>query len=390
MKLANQTPKNIINSIILILSVLIALGTINSCQSQRINSQDDTTTTTTTTPESYLEEPSNSATSESSDYDECLQCYDKVTRTSQLIAEQLKLDRKHNEMVKRFQKSLRASSGNQTRKANKLPTSPPAKRQNNSTSTSNNTVRNRALTSTDLDSESIVISRLRVARSSPDEQLKLRSLNEKLELALKQMKHKQTQHHNETCNSLYGIRDCVESLSRQCLGNLQYHSHDTFQQQWLNKFNCPPSNNPKFRPYAYFHRSVDGFKQEEQQKVGIARQSSHEEDVQKRLNKIFQGQHPMAPFGVMLKPHLNKEASARFQQQQQHQQQQTLSSASKTNVGAGRHLLYELADSSSVVNNGQHNQEQQQLAFLGSQMFLIPCFLILLLSLIATTVRLHR
>lgn len=225
----------------------------------------------------------------------------------------------------------------------------------------------------------IVVSRLRVARSANYENSDP-SITEfdstsnypkrNTHQELKKLRHKQRQQVNETCKSIYDVQKCLDRISRECLGELQFHSLEVFANQWFNKFNCPPQSNPGFKPFAELTRSIP---KDEREKVPIARRLPSEEEIQKRMEMIFGG--PRTSLGVMLKPGLTRTASQKF------------NSLSNQNF-----------DSSDVDANGQlkarnifsgneidHSTRKSYLSPLTGQLLLIPCFLVLLVFIITLT-----
>lgn len=305
-----------------------------SYSSMQIATGETATTTTETSPGS-LEDPTNSATTsdggELSD-DICYRCYDKIKAAEDLIAIQSNLVAKQKKLIHRKNKAaaeaaakaalnpFRSSSSSSNTTANTsnqntqdIQTSPTGKlnsRTINRKPNNNSTVRNRTL---QYQSEPIVISRLRVARS-PSEQQQFSNKNKfgrnKKDPDLKQLKQEQEHQLNETCRSLSAVQECLSELSRTCIGDLQFHSLEVWSNQWHSKLNCPYRNNPNLRVFPGL-ATKNWYSNDEREKSPIARPVSSDEEVRKRLDKMFPN-GAMRPPGVMLKPTLTGLATQQF------------------------------------------------------------------------------
>lgn len=384
------------------------------------------TITTELPPASNIEDPTNSATTSDSGEDEiCFRCYESVKIAQSSIAIQLDLVNKQNKLIKQQNKAAAAaaaafsSSSTTPSPSYTTTTAPlvsvrkPTKQQRNQRGENSTTTTSTIASSTpntrirSLENhEPIVVSRLRVARSADLQQQRLASGQLELgsrgfrrnqhpksvkEPALKQLKHKQEQQLNETCKSLYEAQQCLNGISRECLGDLQFHSQEVYMKQWLGKLNCAPINDPTLRPYKWITRTIPRI--QEPEKVPIPRPISSQEEIQKRLDAMFGGRS-RSPIGVMLKPTLTSSASQKFNSLLESVQQQQIlqggPSADSYSV-KGRHLLS--ANEVMASNFYGHHQNDQsqpeggQLLAMTSQLLLVPAFLILIVLFVTLTSR---
>lgn len=345
---------------------------------------DTRTTSTTSEPNPVVEDTLNSATSESSEEENpCEQCYDRVENAQTFISVQLELLERQKYLIRQKQKSANANSivKNSTTKRPRM--------QQNQTASG----RSRSLLNNDNSDELIVVSRLRVARStesgnplgrtqSVGDVKPRRKSKKNINPELKQLEHKQKQNLNETCKSLYELKNCLTESSSECVGDLQYHSFDIFYDQWMTKFNCPPINNPGFKPLKYLTRSIP---QLDREKVPVARPITSPEEVQKRLDAMFGGRPAL---GVMLKPTLTMSATQKFNsinsgESQQQQQQFDGDVYSQTKE---RHLLI----GNSVLELKVLKQSGTQLKPMTSQLIIIPGLLIVMLALLTLVNRYYK
>lgn len=195
--------------------------------------------------------------------------------------------------------------------------------------------------------------------------------------ALKQWKNKQKQQLNETCKSLLELQSCLNGISRECLGNFHYHSHEVFSTQWLSRLHC---HDPNLKPYRNLIKSV---LVQETEKVPVPRPIPTPEETQAKLDAIF-GSMNIGRSGVIL-PTLTRTATQKFNAMGQQEQQLDKGGLSQESYFKGRHLLSanEILDyksQSSPLKN-------PSAGFITSQLLLIPCFLVILIALITTTMR---
>lgn len=374
------------NSVIVILGLLLA----SSChQAPKLLVA---ALTSTSSPSTSIEDPNNSATtSESETTDDeaiCLRCYDHVKMAQGLIANHESLVKQQKELIRNPKQPLisnHAAGVNQRRTKPRQVSAAPR-------NVTQIVGRNRTLADL-LESNPIVVSRLRVARSpnrlesvqsngltaarnversfdqvTTDSDNQLRITKDK---ALKSLKHKQEQQFNKTCKSLYEVQKCLSEISRECLGNLQFHSHEVFLRQWLNKLNCPPAHNPSFKPYAALIRSIT--KVEEPEKVPISRPISSPEETRKRLVER------MGPLGVMLKPTLTRTATQRFNSI--NQGGTVTEGINEPRPTRGRHIL----TTGSIIEYEPKQPIDNQIAI--GQILLIPCFFVILVAFLTLTSR---
>lgn len=270
-------------------------------------------TTTELEPQVQLDEPTNSAASEMQaddsgatqsstpmDEDVCVRCYDKVRQAQDLLDVYDSLLRKQKKLISRKKAAAEAAAASSSRPSQ-------VDRQNS-------TVRSRTLLNTQ--PEPIVVSRLRVARSpasAVEQQHQFRSqsfnsagLNKK-DLELERLKREQQRQKDSTCKLLSEVRDCLDQLSRECIGNLQFHSYEVFSDQWHGKLRCPYANNPSLRPLpGLLPRSIG-----DETKLPVPRPISSDDEVRQRLRKILPDRQPPRSLGVMLtKPTMNSMALA--------------------------------------------------------------------------------
>lgn len=284
-------------------------------------------------PAAYIEDPTNSATSESSE-DMCLRCYDQVKQAQSSLAILENLARQQKNHIRQktnnnkllspsapFQPSSTPSSSRRPKLANQVAAPAQQTTRNNNTH-SNPSALQPAYSNpiSDQPSRPIVVSTLRVARSpasngnsrfyggsehfaaptnSEQQQQHQHTRSISVDPTLKQLKHKQQQQVNETCKSLHEVQQCLDEIAQECLGNLQFHSLEVFSKQWLTKINCPPSNDPSFKPFGELIRSIPRI--EEREKVPVPRPISSQEETRKRLDAMLVASKTMSPpLGVML------------------------------------------------------------------------------------------
>lgn len=248
-------------SVILLLSFLLAASSRLALAQQPRPSLAGPTSTVA--PASSLEDTNNSGPDDEAI---CLSCYNDVNVAQGLIAEHESLAKRQKELV-RMRKPQRHVRQQVPSEHAHDPSAP------------------------------IVVSRLRVGRSSAA----TNQTKSSRDISLKQLKHKQEQQLNKTCNSLYQLDKCLRDIDRECLGNLHFHSHEVFQKQWMNKLNCPPANNPNARPFAGLIRSIP---KTDEEKVPIVRPISSKEETQEKLGSLGKGL--MNPIGVFLNPSLTR------------------------------------------------------------------------------------
>lgn len=338
-----------------------------------------TPTTTTNQPTSYIEDSLNAATSESSDdSDACqLRCFEQVQTFQGLFRVHKALIKEQKKLVQKFK-----SASTTTPIPNTTTRKPKQQQSSNST-----LIRNRTLNE-NMENAPIIVSRLRVARSPTqtyannnnnnqemDNNAKSGQAKKKFDSTLKQLKHKQKEQFNETCKSLHEMHQCLERISHECIGDLQFHSLEVFADQWSGKLNCPPSNNPSFKPFAALTRSIPEI--EEREKVPMARPISSPEETQKKLDAIF-GDGSRPPLGVMLKPSLTRSASQKFNLMSEQR-------FDSSDVDANGQLKARNIFSGNEINH--NNSKQSYLVPIAGQLLLIPSFLLLLIALLAITNR---
>jgi len=326
---------------------------------------------TTTTPASSLEDPKNSETSESSGEENvCFRCYDQVRMAQRLIAVHEHLGKRQKKLLR--QKHMAPQQANFDGSAGiRKPRHKQQSQHPQQTQTTNKTqanhlanVRNRTLMDIYANEDGarpIVVSRLRVARSTNNDAFELdldslrtnNSTRDDRESALKKLKHKREQQRAETCKLLQAVQSCLDEISRDCIGDLQFHSLEVFSKQWFERLVCPPARNPNFKPYAALTRSIP--KIEEPEKVPIPRMISSPEEVQKRLDAMFGGGKSNR-LGVMLKPTLTSSASQKFD----------------SFASVGEHYR----DPTFANDISERKPDSGQIV-ITSQLLLIPCFLIL-------------
>lgn len=326
-------------------------------------------TTTTNIPTAYIEDSFDSATSESgeNDYDCPSKCYQQVDATQSLIGVHMDLIKKQNSLIKRKHKA----AGAPTTPIPKTTKKPRSGQQQNSTST----IINRTLNN--IENKTIVVSRLRVARSTNYESHSTEfdsfrdTSKRNIDPALKQLRHKLKQQLNDTCRSLYEVQHCLEKISRVCVGDLQFHSLEVFASQWSGKLNCPPSNNPSFKLFKELTRSVPKL----EERVPIPRSISSPEETQKKLDAILGG-GPRTSLGVMLRPGLTRTASQKF------------NSISDQKFDGSDVDAHGQLKSRNILSGNEIFNDGSKGAFITpitAQLLLVPCFLVLLMSVMILT-----
>lgn len=339
-----------------------------------------TTSTTTFSLDTYIEDPSDSATSESSEEEEfCARCFYKVQAAQKMFAIQLQLVRKVDKLTKlsrQRNKAMTSSTGSPERSRNS-----PRRSQNQNNSAQSSVPSTRSLTN-----EPIVVSTLRVARSAASTESDIRNTGLapastlakkggfKKDLSLKQLKHKQEQQLKETCKALHDVERCLSEISRECTGDLTYHSHDTYSRQWHNKLNCPPSNNPTARIFPLLTRTATT-EPDETTKMPIPRPISSDEEIARRIKERFGPGGPLGPpIGVMLKPTLTDHALQKFDSLGQPQQQQ-------------QHRVDDRYPEDRHIHHYARVTQEPRYIAISSQVLLIPCCLILIVAIIALSNR---
>lgn len=353
---------------------------------QPVHIQLSQTTTTTTMEPPIIEDSLNSATSESSAGSEqddalCFKCYDQVEMAKTLISIQSELVKQQNELIRKLGRK------NSTPKP-ETPSTRSPKRQvsrsvvtqqgSNNENKTNLSVDNRPIhtrtwsNSDDNYKPHVVVSTLRVARSTDH----LYSANQGPERknripALKQWENKRKQQLNETCKSLNELHSCLEGISRECLGNFHYHSHEMFSTQWRGRLHC---HNLDIKPWNNWIRSIM-VSEVKEVKEPIARPISSPEEYQKRLDAMFGSR-----VGVMLKPTLTKSATQKFNAMGQQDQQLDKGGFYQEGQFKGHHFDEILNHKGSTSLS-----KSRSVGSVTSQLVLIPCFLVLCLAIIAIT-----
>jgi len=375
------------------------------------------------TPVSSLEDPSEAAAATTSqdlgsaaaalsgDEDICLRCYDKVKLAQEMIAVQTRLVERQKKLVHRKNKAAAAEAARLSRRFNNGNENPSSSDNlqesvNNNNNNNNNSggpqergsrVRSRTLQ----ESEPVVISRLRVARAAPAIQQQQQqqvggqgpkgnklqtALSQKKDPDLKRLKQEQQQQLNATCRTLLHVQECLAELSRECIGNLQFHSLEVYSNQWHSKLSCPYRNNPALRVFpglrsSYIQEETEG----QPSKVPVPRRISSNEEVRSRLHEMFPNGFAR-PFGVMLKPTLTASASQRFaqmlEQHQQQQQQQEPNNKQQLRDFSGH--FYHISANPHQQHPAANNQQTNNF-FQLSRILLVPCCLALLVALVALT-----
>lgn len=335
-----------------------------------ISQQTPLTTTTSSGVLSNIEDPSESETtsSESSgeeDQYHCFKCYNQITEAQRMIAilEHLKdKEAKHirqrasslSSQNRKLKQSIPKNSRNQTNSAPTFRSSTFLDEKNSDTVTEN---------------KPIVVSRLRVARSTSSGGFGIPSLESiknspknNFDSELKKLKLKQEQQFNKTCKVLYEVKQCLDELSSTCLGNLQFHSMEVYLRQWEMRLTCPPKSDTNAKIFWQLTRTLPVI--EERPKEPIARPLSNPEEVRHRLNIMLS--RNTSPFGVMLKPTLTNTASHRFESLRPTEQQHS--------IGQSKGI------SKDVFT-------YHQAPIVGQLLILIPCFALAVIILITISIR---
>lgn len=363
-KLNKMTTKNIviIISTLLTFSHVVA-NPIESNNNQQINKNSYypilAQFPTTNSPDTSIEDPleAGAPTTIQNLEELCeFKCYNNVIEAQALFAEHVSLMKKEKSLIRRKSKITLSDGPDIVRSPKSKPNQQPNSRRtsgsvsatnsdNNYTSysstTTNSAPRSPTIRSlTGYQNEQIVVSRLRVARST-------NRIHDDHEPLLRQLRLKLEKKFNETCKSLWAVQNCLGDISKQCIGNLHYHSYDVVANQWFEKLNCPPSRNPNFIPYKVLTRSVP---RDDIEKIPIARPVSSKEATRDKLMKM----------GVVLSPTLNN--------------QPTQSRLANSPI----HLL----DPHRTLNRSQYTKNPNLII---AQAILIGCILTLMLGLIILT-----
>lgn len=378
----NSNPMTVI---VILASFLVALISNQALAAEARAAEFVASSTSTAVPTPVLEDSLNSATSDSADDDTiCYRCYAQVEMAQSLIGVHMDLVKKQNNLIR--QKSKAVPLPQPMHKSTRKPKISHNSNSNiNHTATLSPTIRNRTLEHSE-HNKPIVVSRLRVARSTANRIKEgtgagRNESKKNIDPVLKQLKHKQQQQFNETCKSLYEVQQCLNEISRECLGNLQFHSLEVFSTQWLARLNCPPSHNQDFIPFGALTRSIPTF--EEREKVPVPRPISSQEETQKKLDLIFGGRGTSS-LGVMLKPTLTRSATQKFNLMGPASQQQLEGTSAVEVFSSSSTKARHLSAANDIVDYNLRQSEYQLLP-LGGQLFLIPCFLIILIALITLT-----
>lgn len=309
---------------------------------------------TTNKPDSNIDDPNNAATSTTSlnQGELCeTKCYSKVIEAQKLYAEHRHLMKKEKQLIRR-KNNLALNDAPDT--SNPQETNPRRPQGSRSTDarqshqlapshqlgTRSPTIRNRSLNS--YENEQIVVSRLRVARST-------NGIDDR-EPSLEQLRLKREKKFTEVCRSLWGVQSCLGEVTRECIGNLQYHTLEVISNQWFEKLNCPPSRNPDFKPYKELLRSIPKYDDE---KIPVPRPISSYEHTHDKLVSMFGKKN----LGVMLptKPSTQKSNS----------------------IAASSTQFFQ------VMNPGIYSDKGS--GIMSAQIILIGCILTMMISLIVLT-----
>lgn len=360
--------------------------------------QESTTPTTTTTEVPYLDNPTNSAatTSETeteaeSPEDICFRCFDKIKTAEDLIDTQTRLVEKQKKLIQRKSKAALAarSADSQTSSSS---SSSSANQQR--TTRKPASIRNRTLVYQE--DEPIVVSTLRVARSTSivDQGLYGGQSNNnnnnkkfgrnKKDPDLKQLKLEQEQQLNITCKSLVAVQECLADLSRTCIGDLQFHSQEVWANQWHSKLVCPYRNNPGIRVWSGLTPKIWIDNESEKSRVPIARPISSPDEVRERLNKMFP-QGGFRPPGVILQPtpssanNQNLKTASQIDQQQQQQP-----------LDKGPHMMRKFIGHQLYQQNSIRQQSEQRVQFADTndevnlvnvgKVMLVPCCFVIMVA----------
>jgi hypothetical protein len=135
------------------------------------------------------------------------------------------------------------------------------------------------------------------------QQQQQRSLNKekyqlnKKDAELERLKREQQRQKDLSCKSLLDVRNCLDQLTRECIGNLQFHSYEVFTDQLYERLRCPYPNNPNLKPLVGLFKSIS-----DEPKMPVARPVSSPEEVRRRLQEMLPDRAFPRPLGVMLKP----------------------------------------------------------------------------------------
>lgn len=322
-----------------------------------------TTSTTPNEPESVIDHPINVAgdsvpTVSSIDPNKnklCFQCYTQVTSAQKLYATHRSLVKKEKELINSNKhnppktespvdiagESLRPTTrnGSPRPRPNRAPnTGGP---QNSNAPLAGN-IQNRSLLDA-YDNEPVILSRLRVPRST-----------EGLIPTLEKLRTRKAQKFTEACKSIWVAQECLDEISKSCIGNLHYHTLDVITNQWFEKLNCPPKRNPNFKPFSGLDtRSIPDY-MEERQRIPVARPNSSPEETAKKILLMHEGLQ-----AVILSPNAINQNSSYIP---------------RASVAYG---------SSTIKSNSYYQLFGVSLAT--TQFVLLCCFLFLVMSLITLT-----
>lgn len=272
---------------------------------------------TTNSPDSNIDDPSNAVVSTTTQNRQELcetKCYSKVTEAQKIYAEHLSLMKKEKQLIKRKSNLALGDAtdlGRGHRASHSRPRSLGSRSSGSNSDTNNNlsdhnhdhihairspTIRNRSLSS--YDNEQIVVSRLRIARSTNKIEI---------EPTLEQLRLKREKKFTEACRSLWNVQSCLGEITRTCIGNLQYHTFEVISNQWFEKLNCPPSRNPDFKPFKELLRSVPKYEDDRLEKIPVPRSISSYEETRNKLETMFGKK-----LGVVLGPTQTKSSTHRL------------------------------------------------------------------------------
>lgn len=337
--------------------------------------------TSTTMEPPIIEDSLNSATSESSSSDQddaiCFKCYDQVEMTKTLIGIQLDLVKKQNDLIRKLQKNSTPKPDTLSTRRPKQPRQVPRPSQQDQVANENRTssthhldshqLSTRAWANVDADKPHVVVSTLRLVRSTDHLYPTVNASERKNRIpALKQWENKRKQQLNETCKALNELQSCLNGISKECLGDFHYHTYEMFSNQWYGRLHC---YNLNLKPYGNLIRSV---LPTEEQKHPIARPIPTPEETQAKLDAIF------GRVGVMLKPTLTRPAAQKFNAMGQQEQQLDKGVLYQDGQFKGRYY-----SETSELRKGF--SKTQSAGFMTSQLLLVPGFLVLCLALIAIT-----
>lgn len=333
-------------------------------------------TTSTAVPTGFIEDPLSTTTNESSEEDDsmCLSCYDKVKVAQEHIEKYYSLEKDQKNLIRNLirQQHLEAITSAQSPipkpMANKRPRVSAANQSKNSTKT----IRNRK-SNLQSSNKAAVAAQFKAKRSVNELRVDRNAGLRSRDPALKRIKQLQVKQISKTCKKLYEVQQCLNEISKECVGNLQYHSHEVLIKQWLIRLNCPPSNDPSFKPYSGLTRSIERI--EEREKVPLPRPISTDEETRRKLDVILGGRGA-TPFGVMLKPKLDRENLQRLDPIEQEQ----IDTEQLEKGQRGRVQL-----SASMSPRYSKRQLESQTAAMAGQLLLIPCLIGLIIALINIT-----